>query len=87
MTDTYFDERSETSPIDWWNEERKKLNVIIRSVNKWTLDGCPEDRVARLLRQIDMGLQTFAAPGCGGDWGDDLLEMQSYITGKTGELP
>jgi hypothetical protein len=46
------------------NHGRKKLNVIIRLVNEWSLNYRPDDQVAMLLRRIDMGLQTFAKISC-----------------------
>jgi hypothetical protein len=75
----YWDEWSERSPISWWNEGRAKLNVIIRLVNEWTLDGRPESESPRILRRIEMGLQTFAGPDCGASWGDVLVEMRDYV--------
>ena len=76
----YWDEWSECSPIKWWNEGRAKLNVIIRSVNEWTVDERPESEAPRLLRRIEMGLQTFAGPECGASWGDVLVEMRDYVS-------
>lgn len=78
--DKYFTKWPENTPIDWWNEGRKQLNVIIDKVNAWTLNGAPVEDAALLLRHIDMGLQTFAAQDGGGGWADELREMQQYIS-------
>jgi hypothetical protein len=78
----YFDEWSENTETGWWNEGRKKLNVIIRMVNEWTLGGCPSDRVEVLLRHIEMGLQTFAARDGGSGWEKELIVMRQYIEGR-----
>ena len=86
MSDRYFDEWPEDTPIGWWNEGRKKTNTIVRLVNEWTVDGSPDDKKARLLRQIEMGLQTFATEGTDGPgWRRDLLEMRDYVSEKSGQ--
>ena len=73
----YFDEWSESSPVGWWNEGRKKLNVIVRKVNERTLDGCSLLDAPCLLRVIDMGMQTdeFGKNG----WGVNLEMMYEYV--------
>ena len=83
--DCYFDEWDENSPIGWWNDGRKKTNVIIRLVNEWTLGGSPDGERVRLLRRIEMGLQTFADEHTGGSgWRRDLLEMRDYVRERAG---
>lgn len=77
--DKYFAEWSEETPIGWWREGRKKLNVIIRMVNDWTLDGKPVGEKEKILRYIDMGIQTFGAKDGGSAWRDELLAMQDYV--------
>lgn len=79
----YWDEWSECSPIKWWNEGRAKLNIVIRLVNEWTIDGRPENEAPKLLRRIEMGLETFAGPECGASWDDVLVEMQDYVSATT----
>ena len=75
----YFDEWPEDSPISWWNEGRKKLNEIVRLVNRWTLNGQPRWRRDQVVRHIDMGLQTFAARDGGSGWAEALHEMKQYM--------
>jgi hypothetical protein len=82
--DQYFNEWSEKSSIAWWNEGRSKLNIVIRLVNDWTLDGCPRDGVSRLLCRIDMGLQTFGAEDGGSCWAECLEGMLAYVTERSG---
>jgi hypothetical protein len=77
--DTYFDEWSETSPIEWWNEGRKKLNVLIRMANDWTLNGKPEEEKTMMLRKIDMGKQTFAKQEENGGWWEELEKIEKYV--------
>jgi len=79
--DKYFSEWDENTKIDWWREGRIKLNTIIRMVNDWTLEGKPSSQKAKLLRYIDMGVQTFAAQDGGEVWKEELLSMQKYIQG------
>ena len=81
--DRYFEEWDENTRIDWWNHGRKQLNVIIRLVNGWTLDGAPDEGAALLLRHIDKGLQTFAKDDERAEWGDVLREMQRYVKERT----
>lgn len=76
--DKYFDEWPETTPIEWWNVGRKQLNVVIRIVNEWTLDGCDANCVPRILRHIDKDLQTFAAKDGGSGWQEELITMQIH---------
>lgn len=79
--DKYFSEWNENTRIDWWCEGRIKLNVIIRMVNNWTLDGKPASQKEKILRAIDLGVQTFAAQGGGSAWKEELLSMQKYVQG------
>lgn len=81
--DRYFDEWAENTEIAWWNDGRRQLNIIIRLVNAWTLDGCPGDQVERLLRHIEMGCQTFAAQDGGGGWLNCLQGMREYVTNRS----
>lgn len=83
----YFTEWSECTEIEWWNEGRRKLNAIIRMVNKWSIDGCPAKRAERILRHIDMGEQTFAATDGGSGWLKELREMRAYVKSKVVRTP
>jgi hypothetical protein len=77
--DRYFDEWNEDTSIDWWNEGRRKLNAVIRLVNKWTLGGCSSTPVEVIHRHIDMGLQTFAAQDGGSGWAEQLVKLRDYV--------
>jgi len=77
--DKYFTEWDEDSPITWRSAGRKQLNVIIRIVNEWTIDGCPDGHSAKILRRIEMGTETFAAQDGGSAWAKELDEMRDYV--------
>lgn len=80
--DRYFREWTEITPIPWWTAGRKQLNEVIRQVNAWTLEGCPKDAAPRLVRVIDMGLQTFAGADGGNGWAEVLREMRDYVQSR-----
>lgn len=80
--DRYWEEWDENTGIDWWNHGRKQLNVVIRLVNEWTLDGRPAEKAPRLSRRIDMGLQTFGKTDGGSAWAVVLGEMKEYVEGS-----
>lgn len=82
--DKYFDEWLTNTPIDWWNDGRNRLNIIIRVVNEWTINGADKDQAAKILRNVDMGLQTFAKRDGGSGWEEELKGMRSYIKNRCG---
>jgi len=89
MTDTsrdrYFQEWDEETRIEWWRAGRRQLNVIIREVNRWTLDGAPPDEATRLFRTIDMALKTFATEDVASGWRDVLHQMMHYVAERSRE--
>jgi len=82
MEDRYFDRWPTDTGINWWDEGRKELNKAISLVNDWTLSGCPEEDADKILKHLDMGLQTFGVQDGGESWADELRKMQQYIQEK-----
>jgi hypothetical protein len=63
--------------VGHWNEAREKLNRLIRMVNRWTIDGMPSQRKARILAEIECAETTWAADQV---YMDDLSAMREYIS-------
>lgn len=51
---------------------REELNGIIDMYNQWQLDGRPIDRIDKLLRYIEYGLQLLDAE-------EELTGMKKYV--------
>lgn len=83
MRARYFEEWDEDTEIAWWNAGRKKLNVLIRRANEWTLCGAPPEESARILREIDAGLQTFTDEEGGSGWREELARLADYVRDAT----
>lgn len=68
---------SENSPIEWWNDGRKKLNKIIRKYNKWVDNKYGSKK---LLNKIDIHLEKEYCNSDGGSgWKEELIKMKNNV--------
>ena len=71
---------NENTGISWWNESRKKLNVIIDFYNEWqTKHLFNEKRAHILLTKIKKGKDTIGSIDGGSGYWDKLDEMEKFV--------
>jgi hypothetical protein len=70
--------------VDWWNECRTKLNVVIDAYNEWQVDGFPVERRQRVVAMIRLGLQTIGQRDGGSSYREELEGMLAFVERNTG---
>jgi hypothetical protein len=75
-----FEEWDENTPIGWWNEGRKRLNLVIRMTNVWQLDqNFDEEEGEKILAHINLGKRSWATRDGGSEWLETLITIEDFI--------
>ena len=74
------EEWATNTPIDWWNDCRKKLNKVIRKYNKWQMKK-DFDAVygTKLLALVRHGKDTIGSRDGGSGYLEELDNMEKHI--------
>jgi len=76
----FVEEWATNTPIDWWNDCRKKLNKVIRRYNKWqTKKDFDAGYGIKLLALIRHGQDTIGSRDGGSGYRSLLDNMEKHI--------
>ena len=64
------------TPIEWWNENRRKINEVIRMFNEWQIDHRQDEYNAELVLAKVKSLRDWNKSGNKefNDWQIDILD-------------
>jgi hypothetical protein len=75
----FLEKWNENTDIDWWNDCRKELNIIIQTFNDWQLEGFNYGDYIKLIALIEYGKQTIGERDGRSGYMEKLEEMEQFV--------